>query len=221
MTDDSASQIAQMRLWISALSHVVSRLEQTHSALVEAMVSIPWTTMDAATVKSYIHFVGMLLSARPEYLSLVLGKITQGFTYRVSFVSICANLLIDNVSESGLQALDANVPEGSSSPLTRRVIYDRLHTLLRHIYSLIPTLPSTLQPLLVSNFPHKRQNQVAQTTYIRNLLRVAGSCPELADAILATIIEHAIQIDVCHALNRASNLLGIDESAIRSRYRLN
>ena len=82
------------------------------------------------------------------------------------------------------------------APITRRLIYDRLHDLLRHILSLIPTLPSTLQTLLTKHFPHKRQNQVAQVTYIRNLLKVSSYCPELADKILATIVDRAIQIDV-------------------------
>ncbi|KAJ7734001.1 RNA polymerase I-specific transcription initiation factor RRN3 [Mycena maculata] len=175
----NAPQPAQLRLWISALSHVVSRLERSHATLVQAVVSMPWTTMDGATVKAYTVFIGMLLSARPEYLSLVLGKITHGFTY-----------------QSGIQALDTNTPEGSSSPLTRRVIYDRLHYLLRHLLSLIPTLSSTLQPLLVRNFPHKRQNQASQSTYIRNLLRISTYCPELADKIMSTIVDRAIQIDV-------------------------
>jgi len=67
---------------MSALSHVVSRLERTHFALVDAIVNMPWTTLDVATVKSYTVFMGMLVSARPEYLSLVLGKIAQGFTHR-------------------------------------------------------------------------------------------------------------------------------------------
>lgn len=73
---------AQIRLWLLALSHVVSRLERTHSVLVDAIVNMPWTTLDSATVKSYTEFIGMLISARPEYLSLVLAKIAQGFTYR-------------------------------------------------------------------------------------------------------------------------------------------
>ncbi|KAG5648819.1 hypothetical protein DXG03_000168 [Asterophora parasitica] len=176
---EGVPQLVQLRLWLLALSHVVSQLERTHSALVHAIVNMPWTTLDSATVKSYTVFIGMLISARPEYLSLVLGKIAQGFTH-----------------QSGLQALDAGMPEGSSSPLTRRVIYDRLHYMLRHLLSLIPTLSSTLQPLLVRNFPHKRQNRLAQTTYIRNLLRVSIYCPELADKILATIVDRAIQIDV-------------------------
>lgn len=98
--------------------------------------------------------------------------------------------------ESGLQALDAGLPETSSRPLTRRVVYDRLHYLLEHLLSLVPTLPSTLQPLLVRSFPHKRQSQAAQVTYIRNLLRITEYCPELTDRIMATIIDRAIQIDV-------------------------
>jgi RNA polymerase I-specific transcription initiation factor RRN3 len=197
MAEEGTSHYTQIRLWLSALSHVVSRLERIHSAIVEAIVAFPWTTMDPTSVKSYIHFIGVLLSARPEYLSLVLGNIAQGFTYRgSSMISVMLSSLNTLMPESGLQALDAGLPEGSSTPLTRRIIYDRLHSLLRHIYSLIPTLPSTLQPLLAQNFPHKRQNQAAQTTYIRNLLRVTEILPELADIILATIIERATQMDV-------------------------
>lgn len=100
-------------------------------------------------------------------------------------------------AESGLQALNAGGPESSASPLTRSVVYDRLHHLLRHLLSLIPTLPSTLHPLLVRNFPHKRQSQTTQVTYIRNLLRATEYCSELADRILALIIDRALQIDVC------------------------
>ncbi len=96
-------------------------------------------------------------------------------------------------AESCAQALDTSA---SSGPITRRTVYDRLHYLLRHILSLIPTLPSTLMPLLSRNFPHKRQNIASQSTYIRNLLRVCGYCPELSDKILGTIVDRAIQIDV-------------------------
>ncbi|KAH9850820.1 RNA polymerase I-specific transcription initiation factor RRN3 [Lenzites betulinus] len=179
ITPSAPSPAPQLRLWLLALSHVVSRLERAHSSLVEAIVGLPWTTMDTSFVKTYTNFVGMLVSARPEYLSLVLGRIAQGLTY-----------------QSGLQALDAGMPESSCRPLTRRIVYDRIHFLLRHLISIVPTLPSTLQPLLARNFPHKRQNRTAQVTYIRNLLRVTEYCPEIADRILATVIDRAIQIDV-------------------------
>jgi RNA polymerase I-specific transcription initiation factor RRN3 len=110
-------------------------------------------------------------------------------------------------AESGLKALESDVPESSSRPLTRGVVYDRLHFLLRHLLSLMPTLPSTLQPLLVKNFPHKRQNQVAHVTYIRNLLRVSEYCRDLSDRILATIVDRALQIDVCSHLLCSVNFL--------------
>ncbi|KAI0700570.1 RNA polymerase I-specific transcription initiation factor RRN3 [Cytidiella melzeri] len=176
---DTSTTPAQLRLWLIALSHVVSRLERVHAPLVEAIVSMPWTTMDSTFAKSYTSFVGMLVSAKPEYLTMVLGKISSGLTY-----------------QSGLQALNAGIPESSSRPLTRRVVYERIHYLLQHLLSLIPTLPSTLQPLLVRNFPHKRQNQASQVTYIRNLLRITEYCPELSDRIFATVVDRAIQIDV-------------------------
>lgn len=88
--DSSESPIdtSQIRLLLIALSHVVSRLERIHSTLVEAIVNMPWTMFDNPTVKSYTVFIGMLLSAKPEYLSLVLAKIAQGFTYR-EFFTFC------------------------------------------------------------------------------------------------------------------------------------
>ena len=80
-SNDAPALASQLRLWISALSHVVSRLERIHSVLPQAIITMPWTTMDSQFVKSYTSFIGMLVSARPEYLSLVLEKIAQGFTY--------------------------------------------------------------------------------------------------------------------------------------------
>ena len=85
-TQISQVDVAQIRLWIVALSHVVSRLERTHASLVHGIVNMPWTILDNATVKSYTIFIGMLLSARPEYLSFVLAMIAQGFTYREYFL---------------------------------------------------------------------------------------------------------------------------------------
>jgi len=75
---------AEIRLWFSALAHVVSRLERTHATLVDAIVNMSWMTLDTATVKAYTLFIGMLLSARPEYLSMVLARIAVGFTHRES-----------------------------------------------------------------------------------------------------------------------------------------
>jgi RNA polymerase I-specific transcription initiation factor RRN3 len=184
--------------------HVVSRLDRTYMALIKAIMKLPWMTMDSNIVKTYTSFIQILVSARPEYLSLVLSRIAQGFTYRAyrmikfvaDFVTYYYPSTLVAILESGLQALEAGLPECSSTPLTRRAVYDRIHHLLRHLLGLVPTLPSTLQPLLVQNFPHKRQSRLSQITYIRNMLRITDYCPEMADNLLSTIIDRAIQIDV-------------------------
>ncbi|KAI5120687.1 hypothetical protein M0805_006976 [Coniferiporia weirii] len=169
----------QLRTYLTALAHVVSKLDRTHSTLVDAIVGMPWTIMDAVFVKTYISFIGMLVSARPEYLMLVLERAAQNLTYH-----------------SARRALDTGFAEGSAAPLTRRMVYDRVHSLLSQLLALIPTLPTPLFPLLSRNFPHKRQNQAEHVTYIRNLLQLSDYCPELWDRILGLIVDRTIQIDV-------------------------
>lgn len=63
-----------------AFVHVVSRLDRTHVALIEVIVNLPWMTTDSSPVKTYSSEI--LVSARLEYLSLVLGRIALDFTNR-------------------------------------------------------------------------------------------------------------------------------------------
>jgi RNA polymerase I-specific transcription initiation factor RRN3 len=188
--------------------HVVSRLDRTHIALIEAIVRLPWMTMDSSLVKTYTSFIEILVSARPEYLSLVLNRLALSFTYRASLSHQRLKMHTPDFFfwlESGLQALEVGLAESSVAPLTRRRVYDRIHHLLRHLLALVPTLPSTLRPFLVQHFPHKRQLQASQITYIRNMLRITEYCPEIADSLLSTIIDHAIQIDVSPVFHVGEN----------------
>ncbi|QRV72898.1 RNA polymerase I-specific transcription-initiation factor [Ceratobasidium sp. AG-Ba] len=81
LAESGGSSATQLRSWIAALSHVVSSFERSHAPLVEAVLATPWVTLDDAFTAAYTNFVGMLVSARPEYLSVVLGRCVQGFTY--------------------------------------------------------------------------------------------------------------------------------------------
>ncbi|KAG1746308.1 RNA polymerase I-specific transcription initiation factor RRN3-domain-containing protein [Suillus occidentalis] len=173
--DDLVDQFtSQLRIWLLALMHVLSRLERP---LVEAIVRLPWSSVNAVFIKSYTEFIGMLISARPEYLLLVLNRIAMEFTY-----------------QSGLLAVTSNLD--GSTPLTRRVIYDRQYALLEHLLNLVPTLPSSLAPLLIRNFPHQRQPQATHVAYIRNLLRVTEYCGELLERVLCLIVDWALMVDV-------------------------
>lgn len=113
LSTDTSAPGPQIRLWISALSHVVSRLERTHSALPQAIITMPWTTMDGQFVKSYTSFIGMLVSARPEYLSLVLEGIARGFTY-----SACDYQRVRQGVLSDLLKIPGPIP---STPLCRNL----------------------------------------------------------------------------------------------------
>ncbi|KAG8689327.1 hypothetical protein FRC11_003127 [Ceratobasidium sp. 423] len=177
LNETDGGSTVQLRSWIAALSHVVSSLERSHAPLVEAVLTTPWATYDDAFTATYTNFVGVLVSARPEYLASVLSRCVQGFTYQT------------------YEALGRHSTE-SSTPLTRRMICNRVHNLLSHLIGLIPTLPLMLQPIIASQFPHKKLSKLAQTTYIRNLLTLSGYCPALSEAILSLIIERAQQIDV-------------------------
>lgn len=95
------------------------------------------------------------------------------------------------------------------------MVYDRVHNLVEQLIELIPTLPSTLYPLLARNFPHKRQKEAEHVTYIRNLLRLSDYCPELWDRILGLIVDRTLQIDVSRfnfprEFNKLISLLGRD-----------
>lgn len=81
LSQESQQPLLQLRSYLTALTHVVSKLDKAHIALVDAIVGMPWTTMDSAFVKIYISFIGMLVSARPEYLTLVLERTSQAFTF--------------------------------------------------------------------------------------------------------------------------------------------
>ncbi|KAJ1309013.1 hypothetical protein OPQ81_004695 [Rhizoctonia solani] len=104
LNETSGSSATQLRSWIAALSHVVSSLERSHAPLVEAVLATPWMTLDDAFVATYTNFVGMLVSARPEYLALVLSRCVQGFTYQ------------------SYEALGRHFTDSSATPLTRRMI---------------------------------------------------------------------------------------------------
>lgn len=53
-----------------------------------------------------------------------------------------------------------------------------------------------LQPFLIRYFPHKREPEVAQTTWVRNSCELIGYCPELGQRVWAEIVDRMLRIDV-------------------------
>ncbi|SPO35377.1 related to RRN3 - RNA polymerase I specific transcription factor [Pseudozyma flocculosa] len=171
---------AQLKSWMAALSHVVSALDRTHSQLVENILQLPWYLVEDHFAHLWIKFVCSLVSARGEWLNSVLSQAVQGLEY------------MSNAKARSLLGLPVTeVPE-----IDRRQLYDRFHLLIRSLMALIPTLPSSLLPLLARRFPPKAARRSEQLVYVRNMLRVATYCAELSESILNTVIDRAIQLDV-------------------------
>jgi len=84
----------------------------------------------------------------------------------------------------------------STPPISRKLFHGRHHLLLSHLLSLIPTLPTVVQPVLVKTFPNKREPEVAQTTWVRNCCELIGYCPELGQRIWGQIVDRMLRIDV-------------------------
>lgn len=190
----------ELQLLIHALSHVVSQLDRRCSTLVSAIINLQWAAADSAFVKSYIAFIGLLLSAQSQYGIAVLERAVEGLTHR-EFERVQLALVSSHSEplavESDISALNmTNEGSGSSKRLTRGDLYDRYHSLLSNVLSIVPTLAKSLHPILSRRFPHKRLEKIYHVTYTRNVLRIASYCPGLSDQILGSVIEQAIQIDV-------------------------
>lgn len=158
--------------------------------------------MEDAFAKSYVDLMSMLISARPEYLSAILAQIALGFTASQSVPrSRVPQRQLTLRSFLAGYVSDLNYAKGREASLDASLMYERQHNLLQRLLSLIPTLSTTLEPLLIRNFPHKRQDKVEQIAYIQNVLKLSEYCLELRDRILGLVVDRAIQIDVSKALS--------------------
>ncbi|CAD6904636.1 unnamed protein product [Tilletia laevis] len=176
-----SASLGQLTQWLSALTHHVSKLDhRNHAELVEAILAIPWPTLGPAISRAWTVFVCSLLSARPEWLGAVLEHAVRSLGYYSEW------------HELPLAAAPSYIVRSA----TRRHVYMRVHALLRSLLSLIPTLPTTLFPLLLANLPPKRSPSRTQGVYILNLLRVTEYAPELTEGLWAAVVHRVMSIDV-------------------------
>lgn len=185
-SSDAPSPIPQLRLWIQALTHVVSRLDRTHSSLIEAIVRMPWMTMDSTLVKSYTSFIEILVSARPEYLSIVLGRIAQSFTYRAS-VTKCMEILHTNHSLQSLAYKRSTpayprAPPPRSHDVSSTIVYTTFSAICSFLYQLSHQLfnPCSRKTFLIRGRVRQARSRISATCFVSRstVLRLrTGSYP--------------------------------------------
>ncbi|KAG0222048.1 hypothetical protein BGX31_009387 [Mortierella sp. GBA43] len=162
---------AKLLQWIQAMSQCISLLDKSCTALIDAMLQIDWIYQDDAFVQYYMSFLGNVVSAHAFYVVPVQSMLVKKFTIRFKSAQ---NVLM----------------------ISRECQFDRVHKVLKYILDLIPTGPTSLFPLLASEFPHKRESIGVHTMYVKNILRVLDYAPVLRAQILGVIIDKIIQIDV-------------------------
>ncbi|WVO18137.1 hypothetical protein L204_105840 [Cryptococcus depauperatus] len=156
---------------LRAVSANISLLEPgIHAQLITAILGLPWATGDERFVKVFIGWAAVLVSAQPAWAKEVVGMAVKGLTWQT--------------------------PSSLPSSISRRTFHARHHLLLSHLLSLVPTLPSLLQPLLIKNFPNKREPEVVQTTWVRNCCELVGYCPELGSRVWGECVGRMLRIDV-------------------------
>ena len=178
-TKNTASSVTQLQAWLSALTHVAPSLDRTCVTLVESVTEFPWLAMPEDIADAWVRLVCSIVSARSEWVSHVASLLFQNMNLRPAWCRGTHTFL-----------------PGHRSAMSRRQLYSRLHSLLQTLLRLIPTLPATLQPLLIQHFPHKRESTMDQVLYIQNLLRITEYCEALTEPIWNVIIDHTLQIDV-------------------------
>ncbi|KAJ9114662.1 hypothetical protein QFC22_005538 [Naganishia vaughanmartiniae] len=160
---------------LQAITSSISLLSPTyHSALVRTLLAIPWAiSPDERFVRAYTAWCGVLCSSRAEWVSEVVVMGVKGLRWQ------------------------QRLPVSADTPTISRALYHIRHQLLlTHLLSLIPTLPTILAPVLVKNFPHKRESEVAMSVYVRNVLDLVEVCPEVAVTVWEVVIDRMIRIDV-------------------------
>lgn len=175
---DAGPSNAQLVAWLTSLTHVSTSLDRTCAALVDAVLEYPWLALPDDAASAWVRFSCSLVSARGEWVTKMAQLIFRNFGYQPEWFH-----------GGHTRASDARRP-------TRRELYDRLHAFLGTLLQLVPTLPATLQPLLVQYFPHRRERTLAQVLYMRNLLRITTYCDALVEPVWTTIFDQALQIDV-------------------------
>jgi RNA polymerase I-specific transcription initiation factor RRN3 len=80
--------------------------------------------------------------------------------------------------------------------VTVRKSAERQHLLLHTLLELVPTLPSTLMPILSRGFPAKRAPRADHVVYMTNALKVVEYCPPVASEIWRHVVDRAIKMDL-------------------------
>lgn len=169
-----APSSSQLQHLLVALTQQISQLDGHNISLVKTIVAMNWLGRSTPFVQIYTRFLGSLVSAHAEYSTIVIQMLVQHMT-----------LLHPSVGR---------IPNHET--VASDQIYARVHAALAWMLELVPFAKESLVAVIVSEFPHKSEKSLAQTTYIENMLKITTYVPDVEAGVLGVIIEKMISIDV-------------------------
>lgn len=96
LSPSSGTPLAPVLPLLRALTAHVSLIRpDLHSALITAILSLPWATADDRFVKTYVGWAGVLVSAHPGFAKEVVGMAVKGFRWREWITTTAADARTD------------------------------------------------------------------------------------------------------------------------------
>ncbi|CAO1389656.1 unnamed protein product [Diamesa serratosioi] len=142
---------------------------------VDTILSINWMKRNNVIIKAYHCFIINLLTARSDFLVLVLSKIVNLFTPE------------DDECELWKGGRPTN-------ELSARI--NEVHKLLKNLLDVIPMIPVLLRKQLQVKFPYHKKPSYKIVGYIHNLLLILDYFPNFTNDIMELIFENLLNIDV-------------------------
>ena len=152
--------------FISTALEQVSLLTPQSSALIQALLDLPWGEKCDETSERFIEFIAQLITHQIHSLRFCIVMVIKMFMYFEADPSPT----LKNTRENSYSALDT-------------------------IFTLVPTSPCLFIEVLESEYPYKAKSVSIHESLVRNLLQVANTYPPLEQEIVQIITNSLVKMD--------------------------
>jgi RNA polymerase I-specific transcription initiation factor RRN3 len=173
-TSPDAPLSGLLEKYLISLTNTVTLLDHKCTGLVHAIVDSSWIARNEHYLRSYRTFLRSLLSVHPGYTNTILNMLVNMF----------------------LELPSPLIRQQDDPSIQRSSLHMRVHDCLRHLLRHITMISAQLGPILATTFPFPTESIKVHVAYIKNILRVAGYCPELKGQIFSVITDKLVKIDV-------------------------
>ena len=156
----------QFSSFISTALEQVSQLTPQSTALIQALLDLPWGEKCDETSEKFIELIAQLITHQIHSIRLFIVMVIKMFAYFESDPTP----ILKNIRENSYTALDT-------------------------IFTLVPTSPCLFVEVLESEYPYKAKSASIHESLVRSLLHVANTYPPLEQEIVQIITNSLVKMD--------------------------